>query len=247
MISVTLVGSGNVAHHLGDIFLASEGIEFKQLYTRNTQDLTFWKHRVATTNSLNLLEESDVTILAISDDSIKAVSKHIQSPLVVHTSGGRALSELQNNTKKGIFYPLQTFSKNSAVNWSEIPICIEAENGQDYEILNALAQAMGTNAHKINSAQRQYLHIAAVFANNFSNHMFYQAHLICDQQGIDFEILQPLIRETVQKLGSLMPIDAQTGPAKRNDIETIKKHVALLSEEQKKLYLEITESIRRHG
>ncbi len=247
MISVTLIGSGNVAYHLAHHFLKRSQICLKQIYTRNTKDLRYWKDKVSTTNSLELLEESDVTILAVSDDSIQEVSKHVKNSFVVHTSGGKSVNELKNTTNKGVFYPLQTFSKHKEVSLSEVPFCLEAENNKDLQLLKRIVKSLDSNWFEINSEQRKHLHVAAVFANNFSNHMYTLAKDICQKHNVPFQILFPLIQETSQKIVDLSPEKSQTGPAVRNDKKTIEKHVNLLSEKQKEIYKLITESIQNHG
>jgi len=149
---------------------------------------------------------------------------------VVHTAGSVAQNVFKNYSKNyGVFYPFQTFSKNKEVNFSEIPICIEANNEKFENKLINLAKKLSENVYKMNSEQRKYLHIAGVFANNFTNHMYYIASEILKQKNIDAEIINPLIKETANKLEKLSAYNAQTGPALRNDTESIKKHLNLLS------------------
>lgn len=247
MISVTVIGSGNVAYHLANAFLNSKRIKLTQLFTRNSKDLSYWKSKVPTTNTLESLEESDVTIIAISDDSIHEISKKIKNSFVVHTSGAKGINELQNDTKKGVFYPLQSFSKDKKVDFTKVPICIEAENSSDKKLLIEIANILGCQSYEINSEQRKYLHVAAVFANNFTNHMYTFAKDICDSNNVSFDILKPLIEETSKKIQSLDPKEAQTGPAVRNDKQTIHNHLSLLDKNQQELYLKITESIQKNG
>lgn len=227
-MKVTIIGNGNVASHLTNAFLKADDIEATQLNSR-----TFTKTPFA-----------DVTIIAVSDDAISTVSSKIKTKnLVVHTSGSVALDSLQNKGNKGVFYLLQTFSTNKKVDFSEIPFCLEATNQKDLNLLEKLAKSIGKKVYHINSEQRKNLHIAAVFVNNFVNHLYKVGNDICTEHHIPFDILQPLIKETANKIESLSPENAQTGPAKRNDQQTIKNHLDLLNTDQKKIYKMLTESI----
>ena len=141
---------------------------------------------------------------------------------------------------------MQTFSKNTNVDFSEVPLCIEAlKNKEDRPILMELAKAIGSKPHKVNSDQRASLHLAAVFVNNFTNQIYRIAHEITESQGAEFDILKPLIKETARKLDDLSPYLAQTGPAKRNDKKTIKKHLKSLTDKHHKdVYELLTKSIQ---
>lgn len=247
MISVTIIGSGNVGFHLTRSFLNTKGVKLEQLFSRNKKDLEFWDNQVLTTHLYEELQPTDITIIAVSDDSIAEVSKHIKNDFVVHTSGGKSMNELQNLGRKGVFYPLQSFSRQKKVDFSTVPFCLEAEKSADLEILKKLSKAIGSESYQINSDQRKYLHVAAVFVNNFSNHMFSNAKEICDKNNIPFEVLLPLIKETAMKIEQMNPSEAQTGPAIRRDENTLKKHLNLLSGRQKELYKLITSSIQDNG
>ena len=231
MISVAIVGNGNVGFHLYRELIKSNDLKVAQINSREQQSL----------------EGFDIAIIAVSDDAITEVSKHIKTPLVVHTSGTTSLKALENSTRKGVFYPLQSFSKEKTIDFSELPICIEAENGEDENILKSLASTLSSRFYTISSEQRNYLHAAAVFANNFTNHMYKLANDICLEHDVPFEVLLPLIQETAEKVASLSPEKAQTGPAKRNDQDTIKNHLHLLTDSQKEIYQLLTESIQQHG
>ena len=228
MISILVIGNGNVAFHLVKQFNAIDEIECAQISSRN----------------IGSLPPADVAIVAVSDDAITDVSSKIDTNLVVHTSGGSHINSLKNLKNKGVFYPLQSFSKSKEVDFSEIPICLEAESEADYDLLEKIAKLISKKVYRIDSIQREIIHVSAVFANNFSNHMFTIADEICKSNQIPFEILHPLISETVKKLSNLSPKEAQTGPAIRNDQKTIKKHLLLLPENYQLMYKIITESIQ---
>ena len=142
MISVVILGSGNVATHLIHAFLKIDSIHLKQVYTRNLKDVASLKSTVPTTNDLSLLEQADITIIAVSDDAIAAISSNIKNSLVVHTSGTVEMNALNNSGNKGVFYLLQSFSKEKEVDFTNIPICLEAENKNDLIKLEKLASLL---------------------------------------------------------------------------------------------------------
>ncbi len=247
MISVVIVGSGNVAKHLIKSFIRIDNINLKQVYTRNSKDEALLNNTVTTTNDLSLIKEADITIIAVRDDAIANISSQIKNPLVVHTSGSVEMKALKNASNKGVFYPLQSFSKQKEINFKNMPICLEAEHKHDLIKLEKLASLLQGDVYYLSSLQRKKIHVAAVFVNNFTNHMYTIAYDICEEHNVPFDILKPLILETSDKIKKLTPKDAQTGPAKRSDEETIKNHLNLLSETQQELYLKITQSIQNHG
>ena len=228
MISVVVIGKGNVGTHLYNAFLKAESVSVVQINSRK----------------LNDIPQADVTIIAVSDDAIAKVSSKIKNSFIVHTSGSVAIDALKSSNRKGVFYMLQTFSKNKKINFSEVPFCLEAENESDYFLLKKLAKSIGKKVFSISSEQRKALHVAAVFVNNFTNHLYKIGNDICEDNNVPFEILQPLIQETSKKIKTISPIDAQTGPAIRNDKKTIKKHLDLLDKNQQKIYKLLTKSIQ---
>ena len=246
MISVSIIGSGNVAQHLISAFEKADGIELVQVYLRNPNSITSISKSIAFTQNFNELQPVDLFIIAVSDDAIVSVSEQIPfiNHLVVHTSGSVAMESLSNSNRKGVFYPLQTLSKTKEINFKEVPLCLEAENKSDMKMLHEVASAISNNVYEIDSNQRKSLHIAAVFVNNFANHLFQIGNDICNENGVSFEILKPLILETANKINSLSPKEAQTGPAKRGDTSTINKHLDFLTDpNQKEIYKILTKSI----
>ena len=247
MISVVILGSGNVASQLIKAFLKIDTINLKQVYTRNQDDINTLKVSIDTTNDISSLKQADVTIIAVSDDAISSISSHIKNSFVVHTSGSVDMKSLNNIGRKGVFYPLQSFSKKKKIDFKNIPICLESETNEDLLKLEELVSLLQSKSYILSSHQRKKIHVAAVFANNFSNHMYTIANEICEKYNIPFDILHPLIEETSNKIKNLTPKKAQTGPAKRNDAETIENHLNLLSEKQQEIYLKITQSIQEYG
>ncbi|GEC71437.1 Predicted oxidoreductase, contains short-chain dehydrogenase (SDR) and DUF2520 domains [Flavobacterium flevense] len=254
MIKISIIGSGNVAQHLITTFLhleeLSNDVALTQVFSRKKESLTPLLSFEKITDDFNKLQEADLYIIAVSDDAIQSVSAQLpfKNRLVVHTSGSVPLTVLDSNNRKGVFYPLQTFTKGKAVNFREIPICLEAENAYDYQLLDKVAKLISDKVYAINSEQRKALHVAAVFVNNFTNHLYAIGNEICIENQIPFDILKPLMQETVDKVMTLLPDEAQTGPAVRNDEKTIAAHEAFLKDEnQLKLYKTLTQSIQQNG
>ena len=247
MIRVILIGAGNIAFHLAKAFGDTKGVDLIQRYSRDNKNDKYFDKNIPKTNNFNNLYKADIYIIAINDDAISTFSKQLsfEEGLVVHTSGSKPLNSLKCSANKGVFYPLQTFSKEIELNYNKIPICIETEYSNDMNLLRSLASSISNNVHEIDSDQREKLHIAAVFANNFSNHMFKLANDICIENNFSFDVLKPLIFETTQKLNDLSPYEAQTGPAQRNDIEVIKKQLQQLDNNKKEIYNLVTNSIKK--
>lgn len=250
MISIAIIGSGNVAQHFISAFKKAENIEVEQVFARNKNSVSHLIDSNKIVCEINDLKEVDIYIIAVSDNAIATVSSQIsfENKLVVHTSGSMAMNDLDAKNRKGVFYPLQTFSKNKSVDFSQIPICLEAQNVADYQMLETVAKSISTVIYAINSEQRKALHVAAVFVNNFVNHLYQIGADICEENKIPFEILKPLIQETAHKIMLLSPNDAQTGPAKREDRQTIDVHLQFLkNENQHKIYQLLTQSILDNG
>lgn len=250
MISAIIIGSGNVAQHLIKAFAKNDAVEVIQVFARNKESVSHLISEDKIISDASEYKDADVYIIAVSDNAIAEVSQNLpfQNKLVVHTSGSVAMSDLGNKNRKGVFYPLQTFSKSKEVDFREIPFCLETENQSDYPLLNDVAESISEKVFSINSEQRKALHVAAVFVNNFVNHLYQIGNDICTENNIPFEILQPLIRETANKIISLSPKEAQTGPAKRNDTQTINSQLSFLTDEtQKGIYKILTKSIIDNG
>jgi predicted short-subunit dehydrogenase-like oxidoreductase (DUF2520 family) len=231
MMKVVIIGQGNVASHLATAFNTSENIEMLHVNSRQLENVS----------------NADVTIIAVSDDAISSVSNQLKNRggLIVHTSGTVSMDAIHQK-QKGVFYPLQSFTKGAVVDFSKVPFCLEATNKEDLETLEIVAKSIGEKSYQITSDQRKKLHLAAVFVNNFTNHMYQIGQDICDEHQVPFEILHPLIEETAKKITSISPKEAQTGPAKRNDTQTIESHLENLNLPQQKIYKIITKSIQEN-
>lgn len=252
MIEIVLLGSGNVATHLFKALSAAEGIRVKQVYNHSENSLDFYRSKTDVTTDILELAPADVYLLALKDDVIPEVAEELkhQDGLVVHTSGSVSIDALENCRRRGVFYPLQTFSKDREVNYCTIPFCLEANTSEDLELLKKLAKKISGNSYEISSEQRKKLHLSAVFVCNFVNHLYAVGEQICQKSEIPFEILKPLISETANKVQHTSPAEVQTGPAIRNDRSTIDAHLKLLeaSEENREIYNILTSAIQTfHG
>lgn len=247
MIHVVFLGFGNLNQHLCNALMRAENVSIKQIFNRNFIKFSSPFEHIPFTDDISKLEEADVYIIGIPDDAISAFSASLpfQDRLTVHTSGGVGMAQLSNKNRKGVFYPVQTFSKNRKVNFKNIPICIESENDKDRKLLEALGKSISEKVVEISSEKRAKLHLAAVFVNNFTNYLYGIGSNLLMEDDLPFDLLKPLIMETAAKIETLSPKEAQTGPARRNDKKTIEKHLKLLGNSNYKEFYELfTESLK---
>ncbi|MFO8055254.1 MAG: DUF2520 domain-containing protein [Bacteroidales bacterium] len=250
--SVVIIGAGNLGVHLCRE-LKNHSLESLKIYSRKAGFTGFEAGiRPYLTNQESVFREpADLFIIAVNDDNIAEVAERIpdQGQIVVHTSGSTSVSVLEKFKYHGVLYPLQTFSPGRNLKWKEIPVFVEASDTQRQELLRAFCLKITGYCCIADSRERKNLHISAVFVSNFVNHLFEQAKELTEQQGIDFSLLFPLIRETVDKIRQMNPHEAQTGPALRGDRKIIKKHLQALENEpeKKRLYEILSESIYRKG
>lgn len=233
MLKIVLLGTGNLAKHLHDAFTKAKNVNVVQVVGRNTQALHQFSDKSEVTDNFKAIVDADVYIIAVKDDVIGKVSKFVANKkgVVAHTSGAMPMAVV-HSTKKGVFYPLQTFTKGKVVDFSSIPICIEASDTESLKVLELLARSISENVHPIDSEQRKKLHLAAVFVNNFTNYLYGVGEEICLQEGLSFNLLKPLILETAEKIKTMPPKKAQTGPARRNDRQSMQGHLELLKNEE---------------
>ena len=246
-MKTVIIGSGNVAYHLAKAF-TQNNIKVHQIYGRNEIELSKISSEFNIPYSTQNLDESELYIIAVSDSSVENVSELIknENALVAHTSGSLPKEILKGNYRKASFYPLQTFSKTKDLDYSKIPFFIEAENQIDEKTLFELASIISDNVENSDYEKRKYIHLTAVFACNFVNHLFARAKEISDSQDLDFNYFLPLINETVEKIKHLEPKSAQTGPAVRGDERVLKLHEELIkNEEQLHIYKTLNESIKK--
>jgi predicted short-subunit dehydrogenase-like oxidoreductase (DUF2520 family) len=228
--------------------LRAEGIDLLAIAARRLESLSDFETAVPKVSLGSRLEAADVYVLAVADHAIIPVMQHYggSNALFVHTSGAMGLEVLEPAGRKGVMYPLQTFSRHREISFESIPICIETALESDAVLLSGLAGALSHEVHEISTEKRRSLHLAAVYINNFSNHMVYLGEELCKKAGLSGKLLQPLLNETCAKLGDLSAYEAQTGPARRKDTRTQQEHLKILREvPEKELYKIISESIKR--
>ena len=244
--NIVLIGTGNVSWHVGHA-LISAGKKITQVVGRKTDitaDYARALNATAITTTNNIDQNADLFLICVNDGNIGKVQQQLigVNGIVAHTSGSIPMGK--TNKKNGVFYPLQTFSKQLPVDFTNLPILVEGSTDETTLVLEELAKTISNAVFRITSEQREILHVAAVFANNFSNHMFAQAYNICQQNNVPFETLHALITETSKKALKENPNLIQTGPAIRKDTETIEKHMKFLQNSPaKELYELITKSI----
>lgn len=246
-MKIVILGSGNVAFHLAKAF-EEKKIAVSQIFGRNENALREISEKFSIPYSTHELADADLFLIAVKDDAVADISKKIkkENALVAHTSGSLPKEILQGKYRKASFYPLQTFSKSKELNYGEIPFFIEAENNDDLAILKNLASEISENVMISDYEKIKYIHLTAVFACNFVNHLFARAKEISDAQNIPFDYFLPLIDETVQKIHEIDPKSAQTGPAVRNDDRVLNLHEDLITNEQhRKIYKTMNDSIKK--
>ena len=244
---VSFVGFGNVGSHLA-FELDRQNIAVTHIYTRNQTNVK----SLATEINAELVEkiadlpDDQLVIVCVPDSAIAAVIDHIpENCPVAYTSGSTELNSFSTKKRLGVFYPLQTFTKGVPLNIFEVPFFIEANDDEFGRSLFDLAWLLSRKVHYASSQERKHLHLAAVWVNNFTNHMSFIANEFLNSKDLDFELLKPLLSETVKKLQTESPKEAQTGPARRGDDSTISAHLKELSGHHEELYRLITDSIKK--
>ncbi|MCB9278420.1 MAG: DUF2520 domain-containing protein [Lewinellaceae bacterium] len=251
---IILVGAGNLATRLG-LRLAEKNIQVLQVYNRTPERASALASRIGAQPVADIRgidPAGRLFILAVADQAVPelaAALTPLNAPerLFVHTSGSLPSTILAPAfSRYGVFYPLQTFTKNRTPDFDEIPVCVHAAAEADLRVLEALGQRVSRKIYRINDEERAAAHIAAVFANNFTNHLYGIAERLLAENGLPFDLIRPLILETALKVQSESPAPMQTGPARRNDRETIRRHLEALGRhpEWASLYRLITESIQ---
>ncbi|HET8861124.1 Rossmann-like and DUF2520 domain-containing protein [Marivirga sp.] len=250
---ISFIGAGNVAWHLAPA-LENVGHFVNEVYTpdgKSAKKLVGNLYNAKIKESLDFSDSpSQIFILAVPDDAIQSIAQEIKLPeqsLMVHTSGSKGLDVLEYSSAAatGVFYPLQTFSKSKKLDFENVPFLLESENKEALKILNSLAKSLSKNIQIVSTAQRKQMHLAAVFACNFTNHMMSISEKIMKNAQLDFSLLHPLISETIEKSLKHSPKSVQTGPAKRGDLETLDKHMEMLQSDEnvQEIYRLISQNI----
>jgi predicted short-subunit dehydrogenase-like oxidoreductase (DUF2520 family) len=251
--SVVFIGAGNLATNLA-VALYNSGCKILQVFSRTTDSAINLSEKVKatfTTDLKNINQNADLYIISVPDKAIQSVvdELNITSGIVVHTSGSTDIQVLSKFSLNGhgVFYPFQTFSKNRIIPFDNIPICLNADSEATYTFLSRIASTISPKVVHLDSDTFKWLHLSGVFVNNFTNHLLAIANQISDEKGFSFDLLKPLIEETVTKAFDVKPIDAQTGPAIRFDQNTINLHIEKLKEyspELADIYKALTLSIQ---
>lgn len=248
-MNIVLLGSGNLATNLS-LSLHKKGIKIIQVYSKTTANAKALAERLDcayTTNTEDIFE-ADIYISALKDSVSKEVWNSIRfnNKLLLHTSGSLDMNLLKEHSNNiGVLYPLMTLSRNRIVDFTNIPILVESDSEENLNTIVQIAKTISANVHIVNSTQRGQMHLAAVWANNFTNHMYAIAKSITQRNDLPFSLLLPLIDETAQKIHEMDPMEAQTGPAIRFDENIINKHEEACPEEYKSLYRNLSESIHK--
>jgi len=251
-MQITIIGSGNIATHFARFFY-DHGLHITQVYSRTMAHAHVLAEMVSAqaVDKLSELDtEVDLILLAVSDDSIADVAAqlpHSTRAIVVHTSGATPLDVLSAFGRYGVIYPPQSINNHVMVDLSKIPFAIEGSSTEVEGILLEMMGKMAPGAFSCTSKQRLALHLASVFANNFSNALYQIAFDILQRENLDFNLIKPLILETAQKVQTHIPKQVQTGPAIRNDFKTINTHLQFLSNtpEWAEIYQQLTDFIRK--
>lgn len=234
-MKIALIGAGNVATCLGPR-LKEAGHEITAVYSRTVESARALADRLGATytTDLNAVPASDAAIVMLKDDALKelapAIADSLKDSLLLHTAGSVSM-DIWNTAgamKYGVLYPMQTFSKTSVIDWSQVPLFIEGSSDQTLDSIRELALTVSPDVTVLSSEGRRKLHLAAVFTCNFSNHMYAIAQKLLADEGVPFRVMLPLVRETARKVETISPQDAQTGPAIRGDRKVIDEHLELL-------------------
>ena len=251
--NLSFIGAGNVVWHLAPA-LEAAGHSVCEIAARNANNATEIVRHLCNARIVNSLDFSrsraGVFVIAVPDGIVPEIALNATFPpgaIVCHTSGTLPLSALKRFPKRGVFYPLQTFTKGRPLDLSAVPFCIEAADEATEKQLLALARSVSQSVCRMDSEQRKTLHLAAVFAGNFTNHLLAVSKRIAEENNLPFDLLKPLVGETVAKaLAAQDPAAVQTGPAVRRDEQTIKRHLQALQKHTlwRKIYRLLTESIQ---
>ena len=251
---IVLVGAGNVATHLGMAWQKA-GYEIAQVYSRTSASALELASRLGVGYTVSLEEicaDADVYVVMVKDavlqELIPTVVKGKKDALFVHTAGSMPMSVWEGHAVRyGVLYPMQTFSKAREVDFSSVSFFVEANSEDELSVLRTMASVLSPKVYEATSAQRTYLHMAAVFACNFANHIYALSARLLEKNGLPFDAMLPLIDETARKVHELHPRDAQTGPAVRRDTNVMGKHLEMLADEPdlQNIYKTISDSIQR--
>jgi len=250
-MKVVFIGAGNVATHLAKE-LYNKSFDIIQVYSRTMDSASALAQKVQAIPVIDIsaiIDDADLYIFSVKDSVLEELISQLptNNGLWVHTAGSMPLSVFENYVSHyGVLYPFQTFSKDRDINWADVPVFTEASDDYSQKILNGVAKQLSPKVMDLSTEDRKYLHLTGVFACNFTNHMYVLSKQILQKVNLPFEVALPLIDETADKVHSLSPDKAQTGPAVRYDENVIEKHLSLIEDEKiKQIYRLISEDIHR--
>jgi len=245
--SISIVGAGNVAFHLGKALQAA-GIPIKSIYSRTfskAQELAGELNTDAV-KELAGLKDSGLIICCASDAALKELIPELSKLApVAATSGTTDVLAMEHQYPAGVFYPLQTFSGRTPADFKQLPLFVEGSDPRMTRLLVSVGKKISDTVVELSAAKRAELHIAAVFINNFTNHMVDIGQQFLEEHDLSFEWMRPLLGETVSKLGYKSAYEVQTGPARRGDEVTLQKHIAALDPDKAAIYKLISISIQQ--
>jgi predicted short-subunit dehydrogenase-like oxidoreductase (DUF2520 family) len=247
---VTLIGAGNLGWHLGHA-LFENGVSIQQVISRTLESARELATEIDTTFATSLTEvdqNSGIILVAVGDSNLREVLSRLKGTraLVLHTCGSIGIDIFDGICENhGVFYPFQTVTRGVAISFRQVPLCIEASDADTLGRIHVLGRIISDSVIEMTSEQRLWLHLCGVFANNFTNHLIAIASDLLETHEMRKELLLPLLKETVAKLEKTSARFAQTGPARRKDLEVIAKHIEMLKDEtdSKNLYSMLTDSI----
>lgn len=242
---ISIIGSGNVASQLAIAF-NSVNIKINQILSRNENTGKALAKMANATYIKNItkIQPTSLIVICVNDDNIESVVNTLPNQMMAHTSGSVSIDVFKNKQEYGVIYPVQSLTKNTKINFQDVPICVEANSKSMEKKLIKLTQKISNNVKLLDSKNRQQLHLAAVVACNFSNYCYLIAKNILEQKNIHFDLLKPLIQHTTQKALTSNPHINQTGPARRGDLNIIKTHLSLLKDEKyKEIYKLLSKNI----
>ncbi len=255
-MKISFIGAGNMVWQLAKI-LTEKNHEIELIYSRNVENSEILCNEIKQGKAVSKLDfsnsQSDLFLLCVPDQAFEAVLNKLELPknsMLAHTSGSHSIQPMKEakleNVDLGVFYPFQTMSKTKSVDFTKIPICLEAEDEPTYQKLQTLAESISLKVYSVDSATRKRLHLSAVFACNFTNHLLAISNQLLQEDGLEIGLLKHLVEETIEKAFSISPKNAQTGPAIRRDENIISAHLEMLEgkEDLQEIYKLLTKSIQ---
>ena len=252
-LKIVIIGSGNVATHLAQAL--SRAAHIIQIYSRTLANANILAQKIGNSEAIdnidNIATDADVYLISAKDDAVASIAAQAAprckgNALWLHTSGSVPANVFAPHCQRyGVLYPLQTFSKDATVNVAEVPFFIEGNNADTERDIAIIANALSATVKRADSNCRRRIHAAAVFACNFTNHLWAIANDILAQGNLDWDVLMPLLKVTLAKTQQLSPADAQTGPARRGDTGTMNSHLAMLDDHQQEIYRMLSDSIMK--